>query len=125
MQSTVAYLRSSGSKYDTFWLDVEGRWGPSKSANQQFFEGLVSQALLLNQTVGVVTSKAQWTSIMGDSYTKGSPFPLWYTQGNNIASFDDFVPFGGWTQPVMKQWTRTDAVCGVEVGFNWAKSINY
>ena len=125
VQQAVSYLKSYNSKYSTFWLDIEGQWSSSKTSNQQFFENLVSEAQKLNQTVGIYTSESQWSVIMGDSYTKGSKFPLWYAHYDNVASFSDFKPFAGWTKPAMKQYSGDDEDCGINLDQNWAPTINY
>ena len=37
-------------------------------------------------------------------------------------NFDDFVGFGGWTEPVAKQWAGDADVCGLDVDLNWRPS---
>jgi hypothetical protein len=38
---------------------------------------------------------------------------------DNSASFSDFTPFGGWTQPAIKQFVGDAVVCGAGVDKNW------
>lgn len=47
----------------------------------------------------------EWSGIFGTStgYTAAQNLPLWYPHWDNTNGFADFIPFGGWTTPVMKQ----------------------
>ena len=49
--------------------------------------------------------------------------PLWYAhyQTPPDPSFDDFVPFAGWTKPYTKQYADTDGgLCvGNDADINW------
>lgn len=47
--------------------------------------------------------------------------PLWYSSLNNVTTFDDFVPFGGYTVPYAKQFVYMLNVCGGSVVYqDWA-----
>jgi hypothetical protein len=49
------------------------------------------------------------------SYVPATTLPLWYSSLNNVASFDDFVPFGGFTTPYLKQYVYMLNECGGSV----------
>ncbi|KAH3744709.1 glycoside hydrolase family 25 protein [Pelomyxa schiedti] len=122
VSTSVQYLTSNSVKYGMMWFDVEGPgtyWGNSTSANQNFFTSLVAQAKSMGVTIGVYTSKSQWQPIMGSSYTGGAAYPLWYAHYDNNPSFSDYVAFGGWTTPSVKQYEGTTSLCNQSVDLDW------
>lgn len=106
--------------YGQIWLDIEGSqyWLGSESANQKFFEELLSAASS-KKTTGVYASEYQWSSIMGSGYTGGSRHQLWYAHYDNDPSFNDFRSFGGWTKPSIKQYEGDKSACGVGVDLDY------
>lgn len=42
-----------------------------------------------------------------------------YAHYDNDPSFDDFSPFGGWSNPAMKQYAGDKNECGVGVDLNY------
>jgi hypothetical protein len=42
-----------------------------------------------------------------------------YAHYDNIPSFSDFVPFGGWVHPSIKQFLGTTTACGVGIDKNF------
>jgi len=111
----------------TVWVDVEQEspYWSTQSANQQFFTDVVHTLQSLGATVGVYTSKSQWTEIMGSSFQGGANLPLWYSHYDNTAAFSDFTrsaigPFGGWSTPAMKQYQGDQSACGCNTDFNWS-----
>jgi hypothetical protein len=79
---------------------------------------MVDEAKKQGVTLGIYTSASQWNPIMGGS-TKFSYLPLWYAHYDNNPSFSDFVAFGGWTKPNIKQYKGTTSVCSASVDYNW------
>jgi len=51
--------------------------------------------------------------------TRFSNLPLWYAHYDGSPSFSDFVPFGGWGRPVMKQYQGTTGVCGTSIDLDF------
>ena len=39
---------------------------------------------------------------------------------DGFPSFNDFVSFGGWSMPIMKQYKQSAVVCGVNINENWS-----
>jgi len=111
----------------TIWFDVEQEspYWSTTSANQQFFNDVISTFQSLGASVGIYTSKSQWTSIMGSSFSGGSSLPLWYSHYDNIRAFSDWAKssignYGGWSQPTVKQYQGDQSICGCNTDFNWA-----
>lgn len=96
-------------------------------------------------TIGIYTSNSQWSPITGGS-TALSKYPLWYPHYDNkyvfslwiylsfdnsmvfiplfffcdySPSFSDFVPFGGWSKPNIKQYIGTTSICSASVDKNF------
>ena len=54
-------------------------------------------------------------------YEPANTLPLWYSSLNGVASFDDFVAFGGFKTPYAKQFDYTYGVCTLyAVNQDWA-----
>lgn len=116
-------FKDSVSGYGRLWLDVEGPglgyWG-SIDSNVEYVNGLVQAAQSLGISVGIYTSSSQWIQIMGSSnYQYASSVPLWYAHYDGRASYSDFQPFAGWSQPYMKQISDHGDKCGASYDINW------
>lgn len=95
--------------------------------NQKFLQDLVDACLATSGvTCAVHSSPDQWKYITGSaswSYKPATTLPLMYYSLNDVASFDDFVAFGGFTTPSAKQYSKVWNTCGIESLFeNWAPS---
>jgi hypothetical protein len=44
-----------------------------------------------------------------------------YAHYDNNPSFSDFVPFGGWSQPTIKQFAGDQTVCGIDTDLNYSQ----
>jgi hypothetical protein len=111
---TYKNLQQQGAKFGMLWFDIEGDWNENTSANVQFLLGLADQARLMSITWGIYTSKTQWDRIMNGTADFGYP-ALWYAHYDNNPSFSDFVQFGGWKAPSIKQYVGDATVCGVDI----------
>jgi len=119
IRETVNYLKGAGTKYGMLWLDIEGtQYWKDVNYNRAFFTDMANQLNSLQVNWGVYTGKSQWEPIMG-SWSGGSSRGLWYAHYDNVANFNDFVPFGGWSKPAIKQFQGDVTVCGVGVDRNW------
>ncbi|EFA80366.1 hypothetical protein PPL_07200 [Heterostelium album PN500] len=121
VNTLVKYLSDTFGYTTMVWVDVEENYKPpyywsktNTTKNVEFFSEIINALEDNDITIGVYTSKYQWTSIMG-KYTGGSPYPLWYNHNDTKPSFDDFTPFGGWTSPASKQYFLQYSICNVGV----------
>ncbi len=125
VDAAVSALQAAGAQFGMYWLDVEqspGNWSTSDfAANSAFLTSLVQAAEARGLTVGMYTSLVQWSAIMGSSDHQFAAYPLWYAayQTPPNPSFSDFKPFGGWTQPTLKQFTGSTVSSGVGYDSNW------
>ncbi|KAH3745160.1 glycosyl hydrolase family 25 protein [Pelomyxa schiedti] len=123
----VDYLAEAGAEYGMVWFDIEENpstgcsWETSSTKfylNCEFLEDLMTAGYSLNLSMGVYSSKYEWGVIMG-SCTSANTLPLWYASWNNVKNFNDFVAFGGWTSPAMKQYGNTNGVCKLSEDADW------
>ena len=108
------------AKYGMLWIDVEGTqyWSSSHSNNVNFIQQMVDEGVKKGVSIGIYTSNSQWSPITGGS-TAFKKYPLWYPHYDNSASFSDFVPFGGWSKPAIKQYAGTTSMCSASVDKNY------
>jgi len=120
ISTMLNFLAEAGVFYGMIWIDVEGSqyWTADTAWNAAWFGKLLGALQDFNATVGVYTSIRQWGPIMGNS-TAGSVFPLWYARYDNKPDFSDFVPFGGWTVPSVKQFQGDQIICNASVDVNF------
>jgi hypothetical protein len=110
---------NSYSLWPTPWRQVG--W----TKNRQWFEGLVDACLARKDlTCGILSSSYAWKYTLGDvnySYEPATNLPLRYeADDSHTASFDDFVPFGGFTEPFAKQFYYYVTNCNISVRQDWA-----
>jgi len=110
----------SGEGYGMVWLDIERyAWSTDLSNNQKFISALITAGKALNLELGIFTSYINWQQIVGLDWTGASSLPLWYSHYNSLANFDDFIAFGGWSTPSIKQYWANHPQCGTDVDLNW------
>jgi len=75
-----------------------------------FLTEAIAVAQLYKKTIGVFSTATIWNNFFGNSCNIAtSSIPLWYADYNATGhvnptlSYSDFIPFGGWTTPFMKQ----------------------
>jgi len=120
ISTLVSFLQSNNVQYQNIWFDIEGPqyWSSNPQDNINFISAMAQQAKSLGQNVGVYTSNSQWTPITG-GWTGLSTYSLWYAHYDNNPSFDDFNPFGGWNNPVMKQYQGDATLCSVDLDLDY------
>ena len=81
---------------------------------------MVDEVKKWGKTPGIYTSRYMWQDIMGgfDKCTSLGNVDLWYAHYDNEPDFGDFRPFGGWTEPKMKQYNGDKYECGVGIDKN-------
>uniref|UniRef100_A0A6C0I875 Glycoside hydrolase n=1 Tax=viral metagenome TaxID=1070528 RepID=A0A6C0I875_9ZZZZ len=117
-----AFVNLKKIKIQMVWVDVEPCeccWSSSKDANFKKVKGIVNGLVKAGFKVGIYASSNSWSVVCGNNRLQ--TFPLWYPHYQNppSPSFSDFVPFGGWTKPTMKQIQGTHTVCNAEIDANW------
>ena len=118
-QAAVQNLQNNNVQFGMLWLDIEGtQYWMDVGSNQQCFSDMADAASNMGVSVGVYTSASQWGPIMGD-WSGGSSYPLWYAHYDGSTDFSDFSPFGGWSQPAIKQYQGDASLCGAGVDMNW------
>lgn len=113
--------------YSAIWLDMETNtspgcgWSQNYDQNCAWTERLAAAAQKSGKTVGIYASNYMWNQIMGgtDRCAKFMHLPLWYAHYDNLASFTDYKPFGGWTTPTIKQYKGTTASCNASIDLNY------
>lgn len=122
----IDYL--NGTDYNYLWVNVETNpspgcsWAAATPAdNCVYLDQLVSEISRRGKAPGIFTSSSMWSQIMGSTGAcqKFKTLPLWFAHYDKTQSFDDFVPFGGWTKPNYKQYEGGAPACGTGVNLDW------
>lgn len=123
VNASVNALRQAGAAFRCYWIDVElldgapsGGWSGDPAKNARFLRELVEAAEALGLSVGIYSLASAWKALMGSDTSFGQGrYPLWYAHPDDHADFNDFVPFGGWKQPSIKQY-RHDTTLSLAAG---------
>ena len=105
------------------WYDLEGEWSSSYATNQAFFEELIYYTRSIGFYYGIYSNWNGWWYFFGYDYLfdYASVTPLWYPHYDWVDDFSDFITFGGWTTPAIKQYIdNIDTLCDGIVDFNYA-----
>ena len=88
---------------------------------------MIDEGKRLGIKAGIYTSYYQWKAIVGLGYDSPAyqGLPLWYSNYEKPInkSFSDFKAFGGWYEPLIKQYHQKQAMCGVKVDLNYVPSL--
>jgi hypothetical protein len=117
----------SNNLYGMVWVDVETNpstgcgWGTDHTGNCNFLTEIVNRVKSHGKAVGIYASQYMWQTIMGSQKACGGVAgqQLWYAHYDNSPSFSDFVAFGGWTKPHIKQYKGDTTLCGAGVDLNF------
>jgi GH25 family lysozyme M1 (1,4-beta-N-acetylmuramidase) len=127
-QVSELFSHVTPSLYSRVWIDVETNpssgcsWsGHSAASNCDFVTEVAKAIASHSKTAGIYASRYMWESIMGSQKACAglSSHPLWYAHYDKNPSFSDFVAFGGWTHPYMKQYIGDTTLCGAGVDYNY------
>ena len=119
-----AAVAASG-EVERLWLDIETfDWPSNPKSNEAFVTGLVDACEQMAPACGIYSSAHNWGSIFGSdsttySYPASKGLPLWYAHYDGKPSFSDFVAFGGWSTPTIKQYLGDKTSCGVGLDYNF------
>ena len=113
IEDTVKAL--AGLPYNMIWIDIEGSakyWGKIE-ANRKFIKEMLDAASAQPKPIGIYTSRHSWREIVGENWTEGSKYALWWPHWDNKQDFNNFPKFGGWTKPAIKQFKNDRKACSV------------
>lgn len=114
-----------GVNYGMMWFDIEqcdGCWSTDLGDNANYLATAIAQAHTRGVHVGIYSSDYEWSATVG-SFTGFKSLPLWYAHYDGVAAFSDVwaYSFGGWTSPVMKQFSDAGTSC-ISADLNWYPS---
>ena len=109
------------------WLDIESNpsdgcdWSGDIDANCGFLDELVKAVRNNGRVPGIYASRHFWQVIFGspDNCAWFYDIPLWYAHYDGEDNYNDWVPFGGWSRPAMKQYQGTSYLCGAGVDYSF------
>lgn len=119
---TINFLNNNNAPFDTLWFDIEGAmyWHSAHSANFQFLKDMIRGAENADIDFGIYCNWYTWSSLFG-AYSLNNPPKLWYPHYDGKPDFSDFKPFGGFTKPLIKQFSDKGAKCHANgYDINWS-----
>lgn len=120
--ASIKFMQGNNVEYETFWFDIENQtyWFDTCDENIKFLHEMISTALdyLPPERIGIYASNHSWEPLMCGT-TDFSGFKLWWPRYDNKTSIDNFVPFGGWQKPIMKQYLDLRNVSCAIIDLNW------
>ncbi|KAL4487169.1 hypothetical protein ABPG72_017888 [Tetrahymena utriculariae] len=109
------------SLFNNVWLDIENEnlFFANCTQNIEFLQAMINTTKnYINQNrIGLYTSQHYWP-IMCNT-TAFSDLQLWYPRWDNQTNFNDFTPFGGFANPVMKQFYNDVQICCTNTDVDW------
>lgn len=104
-----------GTNADRIWMDEEDTTAKGLSPTKRTNAIAASLQAVTDAgfTRGIYTGRWWWTGYLANP-SRFSAEPLWDANYDGIADATaDFVPYGGWSQPTMKQYQGTSTLDGV------------
>jgi glycosyl hydrolase family 25 len=95
------------------WLDCEDTTAATPLSRVRAIGSGLAQIAAAGYAAGIYTGRWWWTQYAGDP-TDWASLPLWasiYDGKPDLAS--GFVPFGGWQEVTMKQYSGTSSLGGI------------
>jgi hypothetical protein len=113
--------------YGMIWIDVETNpssgcgWGADHAGNCNFLTETINRIKSHGKVPAIYASRYMWQTIMGSfsACPSVASQKLWYAHYDGSPSFSDFVAFGGWTKPAIKQFQGDTTLCGAGVDKNF------
>jgi GH25 family lysozyme M1 (1,4-beta-N-acetylmuramidase) len=109
----------SGFPVRMFWLDYED--DPAGLRSHEVVAHIrqaVAACERQRLPVGIYTRRSWWEPYTG-SCTEFARLSLWDAFYDGVPDLTYFRPYGGWTRPLIKQFTGTSEAGGQTVDFNW------
>uniref|UniRef100_A0A914VU31 Lysozyme n=1 Tax=Plectus sambesii TaxID=2011161 RepID=A0A914VU31_9BILA len=114
LDEALSFVSSGGIFVKSAWLQVTSPidWSNNNvQANINLIQSFIDQARVRNIGFGIYTSPYDWQQITGGWTGVAGFVNLWYwhvtgygKNGTTPANFNDFVSFGAWNTPVVKQY---------------------
>ena len=126
VNDTVYFLNANNASPDLYWYDVENyEWSSNIYNNRAFITDMIEKGQSLGIKAGIYSSYYNWQSIVGLDWTypHDQGLPLWYAHYDDNASFSDFVAFGGWSSPKVKQYEGDKSSCGVGIDYDYMSRL--
>uniref|UniRef100_A0A914WJ44 Lysozyme n=1 Tax=Plectus sambesii TaxID=2011161 RepID=A0A914WJ44_9BILA len=130
------YVTSRGVNVKSIWLQVTSpiNWPSNQQNNANFIYSFLARAQQRNLGVGIYTNAYDWMQITS-GWTGWSQIPggvrLWYWHvtttgpaGQTDPTFNDFTPFSGFYDPLVKQYAQYIYICSTNVNINVYKVSN-
>jgi hypothetical protein len=117
----------SSNLYGMVWIDVETNpspgcgWTTDYNGNCAFLTEIINRIKSHGKVPAIYASRYMWQTIFGamSGCASVASQQLWYAHYDNSPSFSDFVAFGGWTKPAIKQFQGDTTLCGAGVDKNY------
>jgi len=112
------------SNFGQVWLDLEvcdsdpTCWSDSNT-NLDYITAMSTAVTNAGANFGIYSTAWEWSQLFDNNPTNFASSALWYANPDGNESFDDFAAFGGWTQPVMKQYNWQGAYCNISYDADW------
>jgi len=114
VQVTISTLVKNNAKVSRLWIDIEGdEWSTSDhEKNARFIDEMALAIVSLGMPTGYYLNNHSYMQILAPWTNKIPSAQLWYPHWDNKMTYDDFLPFAGFTKPNRKQYTGGITICG-------------
>jgi hypothetical protein len=136
LDEAYSYVTSNGVNLRSIWLQVTSpiNWPSSTSSNINFILSFLNRAQQRNLGVGIYTSAYDWQQITQgwtgwNAITSGVNLWYWHVTaagpaGQTSQDFTDFANFGGFFNPLVKQFAQNINICSTYVNLDMYKTGN-
>jgi len=121
----ITIARENGFLFTRIWVQITSpaNWNSDQSLNREFIKDFVVEALVNNVDVGFYTNWYDFEQILGANAELHGPLWYWHMNGHGsnastFPTFDDYIPFGKFDQPWVKQYSLQVEICGLKINRN-------
>jgi hypothetical protein len=102
-----------------YWQDYEDEIeGYTTDEVVAHMRAAVAECYRQGVAAGIYTRRGWWEANT-NGCTDFAHLPLWDAFYDGVPNFNYFQPYGGWTEPYMKQYTGTESVGGQTLDLSW------
>ncbi len=119
MQAFIDNFKSLGVR--KIWVSVQQteKWKKDKTFNCQYLQALLTEAMRLNQTIGVATNIRDWTRIMNPACELLNPkVDCWWLMHDSKADTTTYEEFGYIKRPEIKEYLGPIHECDTDLNVN-------